>query len=177
MQFSICNSTIKYYNNTTNLKQHLSQHNQTKEPEIETELIQLFTSTLLPLSLIENEYFIKYSKSLNSQVKLPTFKTLSIKIEQTYESKKNICKNLLSNIPFGSLIINGWSNNFNYFIGIIFYYIDSDWIPKSMLLEFEVFNINYTGENIAFLIENVTGNRENPWKVSHNSKESLKSVK
>ena len=120
---SICNSTLKYYKNTTNLKQHIQFHNQNQEPRIDDILLQLFTSTLLPLTLIQNEYFIHFVDSLNPKAKLPSYKTFANKIEQLYEEKKLFCKKKLLDITIGSLMIDGWSNNSNCFLGLIFHYI------------------------------------------------------
>ena len=152
---SICNSTLKYYKNTTNLKQHIQFHNQNQEPRIDDILLQLFTSTLLPLTLIQNEYFIHFVDSLNPKAKLPSYKTFANKIEQLYEEKKLFCKKKLLDITIGSLMIDGWSNNSNCFLGLIFHYIKTDWTIESMLLEFTVFNERHTGDNISLFIENV----------------------
>jgi hypothetical protein len=164
-QISGCNKMLTWCGSPSSLSAHLSgTHGITKEiamkhqeeelknpPEpsiipydhsvqesLTKNVIGFIIGTVQPLSIVEDQDFIKMVNGFNKRYKLPCTKTLKSRISKTFEVGKNILKNQLTQVEHISLTLDAWSSPAHLpYLGVTIHWVTSDFEPYEVLLSME----------------------------------------
>ncbi|XP_046666815.1 E3 SUMO-protein ligase ZBED1-like [Homalodisca vitripennis] len=109
-----------------------------------------------PLSIVEDEGFRLYSKSLRPEYTLPSRKTLTESlVPEYYSTIQQKLVDMLDNVDILSLTTNLWSSESNKFFITITAHFIYDFKSYSVILATEEIKKAHTGENIAEAIRNI----------------------
>ncbi|CAG7819296.1 unnamed protein product, partial [Allacma fusca] len=122
------------------------------------QLVKLTVRTVQPFNLVENpafEDFIDFVGNLNTELKLPSRKTLKKDFNAMYEEEKERLKFAINtNDSKIALIIDRWtSSNQHSFLGIIAQWISKDWEIIRVPLDLTLMEGSHSGKNIAETVE------------------------
>ena len=101
-------------------------------------LLKMLVRCMLPLSLVENNGFQEFESYLDPSFKIPTRKTVKLTgIPTLKDLVFNKMKDLLKNVEFQNVLVDGWSDNTaRPFNGYVCQGIDSDWNLLTIPIDF-----------------------------------------
>ncbi|GBB95627.1 hypothetical protein RclHR1_02580010 [Rhizophagus clarus] len=104
-----------------------------------------------PFTVVQNIFFQKMIKRLNSNAIIPSSDTIHNDIIKIFNDEKEFLKNKLQKLSGKiSLTLDGWtSKNQISFLGITIHWITDDWKFNSTVLDFFHLEGPHSGENIA----------------------------
>ena len=125
-----------------------------RQVQITDALVLYIASDLVPLSVVESEYFSNLMKILDSRYQLPSRKHLSTKhLEEKSTSVQANLKGSLQNAPSVCLTIDLWSNRqMKGFLGITGHFI-LDWTMQTVMIACKRFKGRHSAENIRLEYE------------------------
>ena len=125
-----------------------------RQVQITDALVLYIASDLVPLSVVESEYFSNLMKILDSRYQLPSRKHLSTKrLEEKSTSVQANLKGSLQNAPSVCLTIDLWSNRqMKGFLWITGHFI-LDWTMQTVMIACKRFKGRHSAENIRLEYE------------------------
>ncbi|XP_041862941.1 E3 SUMO-protein ligase ZBED1-like [Melanotaenia boesemani] len=176
----LCDIEVKYCGNTTNLRNHLTRHHPTTQPNASdqkqtklenafvcklsssssraqkiTEAIAVFIcKDLRPFSVVENDGFQSLVKLLEPRYVLPTRKHLSeVAISKLYEEVKNGVATSLKLATRVALTCDSWTSRAtDSYLTITCHYIDMEWLLLSHVLQTRKIQTSHTAKNLSDLL-------------------------
>lgn len=129
---------------------------QTERNDIDRSLIEMIVKDYQPLSIVENQGFLNYSKKLQPLYTPPTRKHLVSKLlPDLYEEVKLKVQCMLKDAAHVAVTTDMWTSDSNKsFLAVTSHYIYNE-ILHASLLSSEEFRDRHTGENIAAYLQSV----------------------
>lgn len=134
-------------------------NNELSDSEIENidyQLLKMIAKDFQPLSVVENEGFLGYSRALNPLYKPPTRQRLSFVILPTYYSKSaSALKLILNNIKNKAVTTDIWTSDSNRgYITLTCHYIFEEKMCAHVFATNEISG-SHTGENIGEAVRTI----------------------
>lgn len=130
--------------------------------EIHGKLIKMLAKDLQPISIVENEGFLEYSKVLQPLFKPPNRKKLGNEmLPKFYIDAVTELKNMLNQVTYLSITTDLWSSDSNVgYITVTAHFVFCDKIFARVLATREI-AVAHTGENIAGVLKTIL----NEWSI------------
>jgi hypothetical protein len=114
-------------------------HPHPKQESLTNNVIGFIIGTVQPLSVVEDDDFIKMIYGFDSHYKVPCTKTLKDRISSAYEAGTNTLKNWLSQLENISLTLDAWSSSAHIpYLGVTAHWVASNkFEPCELLLSME----------------------------------------
>ena len=98
--------------------------------------MDLITTDLQPLSIVENSGFVALLKFLNPKYRLPSRKLLKIWVANKYEEAKRNVKDELSRVKKVCITTDGWTSiNADSFLTVTCHFINDNFKLKTITIE------------------------------------------
>jgi hypothetical protein len=168
---SKCGKKLKYHNSTKYLFSHLENSHKIFQGKVKDtsdsnnkndieflnyNLMMFIITAALPFRCVENEYFKKFVKALNSSNKLPDRKNISKSAKSHHDKIKEKLKRELEPIEHIALTSDGWTSRQNYsYLGVTCHYLNSNFQICHFNLAVRHFLGGHNAENITKCIKNI----------------------
>ncbi|CAH1114870.1 unnamed protein product [Psylliodes chrysocephalus] len=142
---------LKLYGGESNV-----EISETKIQQIDNALINMLTKDYQPLSLVENQGFLEYSRALQPLYKPPSRKKITYDLlPKKYAEATSALKNILSNVKYISLTTDIWtSDSTRAYITVTAHFVSEDVLCSGVLATRELPG-SHTGENIGTALKNL----------------------
>ncbi|XP_069104543.1 E3 SUMO-protein ligase ZBED1-like [Argopecten irradians] len=118
--------------------------------KLDNSLLQLIVGKVLPPSLVENEFFIKFTNELDPRYKLPSRKKLMDMLSKKKEEMSEKVKEEIKGCSGVGLTHDGWTSvSTESYNTTTIHYINEKWEMKSAVLSTKKLEGSHTGERIA----------------------------
>ncbi|XP_017476029.1 PREDICTED: zinc finger BED domain-containing protein 4-like [Rhagoletis zephyria] len=132
-----------------------NMHRQSSKQDLNNKLLQLFTVDLQPFSLVEDNGFREFVRSLNPNYELPSSRVISkTMIPAQYEKCKRKMQEIIEGGDQFCITTDCWtSRNVSSFIAVTAHFVSQEFELKPILLAASELNLNHTAENLANAIQ------------------------
>jgi len=104
---------------------------------------------MLPFALVERQGFIDYNYSMDPYFRVPTRKSLTIKLSECKLEIESKIRTLFETATTVNTSVDGWSDEtMRCFNGYVAQFIDKDWNMHTVSFAFEYVTGQHTGANI-----------------------------
>ncbi|CAB4444399.1 unnamed protein product [Rhizophagus irregularis] len=146
----ICNLCQQKYSSKTGIST-IKGHFMTNHKDEWTMIEQQQTNKSVEPYVVENDDFIAFITTLDPRYKLPSRQTVSIKIQEIYESQCKILKTYFSKLSSKVAITTDvWTACTNQaYMSVTLHWIDDEWKMNCILLDLVPLHERHTGATLA----------------------------
>ncbi|CAG8673020.1 6706_t:CDS:1, partial [Scutellospora calospora] len=111
-------------------------HSKRQTQKLHISLLKFVVNSMQPLTIVENNDFIKYSYDLDPKYKLPCKKVLKNKIDEAYHNSFIAIQDKISKeATYVSMTLDLWSSSAHIpYLGVTLHWISNQFIPHEILL-------------------------------------------
>ncbi|CAG8622618.1 7010_t:CDS:2, partial [Gigaspora rosea] len=113
----------------------IKPHSKIRIQKLNNSLLRFIINSIQPLSIIEDEDFIKYSYNLDPKDKLPCRQVLKDKIDEVYHDNIQEIQQKINEINYASITLDLWSSAAHVsYLGVTLHWVTNHFIPCEILL-------------------------------------------
>ncbi|CAG8850930.1 37004_t:CDS:2, partial [Gigaspora margarita] len=146
----------------------IKPHSKMQMQKLNNSLLRFIINSVQPLSIVEDEDFIKYSYDLDPKYKLPCRQVLKDKIDEVYYDKITEIQQRINEANYISMTLDLWSSAAHTsYLGVTLHWVTNDFIPSEILLTIKEIPYPHTAVIIKEEIEKLINKYQLESKLSH----------
>ena len=141
------------------------EKNDPRNKDCDRAVVMMLCMDVQPFTVVEQHGFVTFSKIMNPNYQLKGRKYYHGIVEKVFKNSvdKTINRISVDDPSKVAVILDGWSENKNSYIGLRITYINGNWKRVCLMLSCGVLNESHTGETLGLWTENEL----TKWKVFH----------
>nr|XP_012226038.1 PREDICTED: uncharacterized protein LOC105674340 isoform X1 [Linepithema humile] len=128
------------------------RQNISQQKKIEENILRYIVGSMKPLSTVDDPNFIKIFADINSDLEIPSRRTLGRRIDDDYNRTVEHLKQTLQNVNYISTTADIWSTKHKSFIGVTAHWITQDLKRCSCVLDCRRFKGTHSYDRIAEML-------------------------